>query len=141
MKDQSGTRIWVAAILAAIIASAGCSSGDGDGSTGPTPPQPGTLTVNISTTGGGGAAFLLTVVGDSIENARTARNAHTLFSNTSGRTLKAAVIGSAGDGDGILRFDVPDVNRAGQYNVTLNEVAGSDNALQSTSDYTLTLTP
>lgn len=142
MQDRHGYGSPFAAtvIAMAVVWSTACGGSDGD-STGPASPQPGALTVSVATAGSGGAAFLVTVTGDSITNPRAADNNHELHSNVSGRTLKAAVIGSVADGDDLLRFNVPDVNRASSYGVTLNQVAGDDNALQSTSDYTLTVNP
>jgi len=130
---------WVRAIAiaSATFLAGACESG-GDGPSGPS--GPGQLTVSVSTTGAGGAAFLLTVTGAGITNPVAANSGHLLYSNISGNTLRVAVIGSHTSG-ALLRFRVPDLAQASTYNATLNEVAGSDNNLQSTGNYTVTIPP
>jgi hypothetical protein len=63
-----------------------------------------------------------------------------LYTLASGDTLRAAVIGTVSSGD-LLRFSVPDVNQASGYHVTLEEVAGTDNQLLSTGNFTATINP
>lgn len=121
------------AIIAAAFVAGSCGGDDG---TGPAPPLPGPLTVTVSSTTGPGAAFLLTVSGEGISDPRAAAPGHQLYTNLSGDTLTVAVIGSIAAG-GLMRFDVPDVNRAGSYRVSLQEVAGSDNSLLPVSAFSL----
>lgn len=135
MRRRDGAApVAAALVVLALVGPQAC----GKDSTGPEA-QRGQLTVEVQTSGSGGAAFLVTVTGDSIANPVAANASHRIDSFVSGRTMKAAVIGSVSSGP-LLRFTVPDVNRSSQYSVTLNQVAGSDNALQATATYTLTIT-
>lgn len=127
-----------AAAILCVAATAWACGGDGGGPTA-SAPKPGQLTVNLATAGSGAAAFLVRVTGDSITNPTAAKSGDKLYSSIQGNTLRAAVIGSAAN-RALLRFHVPDVNAADAYGVTLEQVAGSDNQLQSTGDYTLTIT-
>jgi hypothetical protein len=134
MRIQRTTRSALAiAAVAAIVASA-CSDG---GSTGPTE-QPGQLTVSVSSSGAGGAAFLVTVTGTGITNATAASAGHQVYSVLAGNTLTAAIVlqNTLSNGD-ILVFSVPDVNAASSYDVDLVQVAGADNALLATGGFTL----
>ena len=134
MKTKRATRVLALAIVFLAFYTAAC----GD-STGPSE-RPGQLTVSVSTAGNGGAAFLITVTGNSITNPVAANSNHEVFALVSGTTLTAAVITPAAVTSGaLLKFSVPDVNVASSYGVTLVEVAGTDNALQSASSYTLTI--
>jgi hypothetical protein len=63
---------------------------------------------------------------------------HRLYTAASGDTLRAAVIAQVSSGE-LLRFSVPDVNQASSYNVVLQEVAGSDNALLSTGSFSVSI--
>lgn len=125
--------IWSLTIIAAAFLAGSCG---GDEGTGPAPPLPGPLTVTVSSTAGPGAAFLLTVTGEGISDPQAVDPAFQLYTNLSGDTLKAAVIGSIAAGE-LLRFDVPDVNRAASYRVSLQEVAGNDNSLLPLSAFNL----
>lgn len=132
MTGKRGYSALTAALLIAAFLAGGCS-----GTTEPSGPQPGQLTVNVSTAGSG-AAFLLTLTGSGITNPVAANSGHSLYTFASGNTLKAIVVGSLSSG-ALMKFSVPDVNQSGSYSVTLDEVAGSDNALQNSSSYSVTI--
>lgn len=132
MNDRRAIWIWSLTIISAALLTSSC----GDDGTGPPPPLPGQLTVTVSSTAGPGAAFLFRVSGEGITGPQAINSGHRLFTNLSGDTLTVAVIGSIADGE-LLRFDVPDVNRAASYKVTLQEVAGSDNSLLPLSAFSL----
>jgi hypothetical protein len=134
MKRKRVFWVWATAIACAAFLAGACETGDGPSE----PSGPGQLRVNVSTTGNAGAAFLLTVTGAGITNPVAVNTGHLLYEYISGNTLKVAIIGSHTSG-ALLRFSVPDVAQASSYNATLNEVAGSDNNLQSTSAYTVTI--
>jgi hypothetical protein len=120
------------ALAAAAWAAAACKDSTGPGTV------RGQLAVELSSTGPTGAAFLVTITGDSIANPVAAQSGHKIYPYISGRTAKVAVVGSLSSGT-LLRFTVPDVNRADAYRATLAEVAGSDNALLPTSAFTVTV--
>ncbi len=135
MTSKRGYSALAATLLIAAFLAGGCTSSDGMG---PSDPQPGELTVNLSTTGGGGSAFLLTITGSGITNPVAAGAGHRVYSFASGNSLNVALVGDISAG-ALLKFSVPDVNQAASYNVTLNDVAASDNTLQNTSDYSVTI--
>jgi hypothetical protein len=135
MRTNRGYWAAAAAIAFATLLAGACSS-DSGGPTGPS--GPGQLTVNLSTTGSG-AAFLVQLTGSGITNPTAASSGDLFYSFASGNTVKIAVIGSHSSG-ALFRFSVPDVSQVSSYGVTLLEVAGSNNALQSTSGFTLSVT-
>jgi hypothetical protein len=130
------TPVLALAVATALLA-LGC--GGGEDGTGPAAPQPGQLTVNVTTSGAAGAAFLLTVRGPGITSPTPGASGQKLYTFASGDTLRAAVIGTVTAG-ALLKFSVPDVNQASSYRATLNEVAGTDNALLATSSFSVTVT-
>jgi hypothetical protein len=135
IKRKRLTRAWALTIAGAALLAGGCGGDDG---TGPPKPQPGQLTVNVSATGSPGAAFLLTVRGTNITDPVAANSGHKLYTFASGDTLKAAVIGTVSSG-ALLKFSVPDVNQASGYRVSLNQVAGTDNALIPVASFGVTI--
>jgi ketol-acid reductoisomerase len=137
MRTKRTSRNWPLALVCAALLAGGC--GD-DESTAPPAPQPGQLTVSVTTTGSAGAAFLLNVRGQGISSPVAVSSSFQLYTFASGDTLKVAVVGTVSSGD-LLRFSVPDVNQASSYHVTLEEVAGTDNQLLSTSNFTITINP
>lgn len=129
MRPRRNAALGILALAAALTWILACEDTTG--------PVAGELTVRIE--GPAAAAYLLTVTGDSIAEPVAANAGHRIDSHVSGRTMRAAVIGSVASGP-LLRFSVPDVNKSGDYTVTLNEVAAADNTLEPTSAYTLTIT-
>lgn len=122
-------------VVSASLLAGGCG---GDKVVGPKLAQPGQLTVNVSTSGSAGAAFKLTVTGEGISNPVNVGTSHQLYTFASSGTLEAAVIGAVSTGQ-LLKFSVPDLNLASSYTVTLNEVAGSDNALLSLGSFSVSV--
>ena len=125
---------WALSIVCATFLIGSCGGDDGSG---PPAPEPGQLTVSVSS-GSTGAAFNLTITGEDIANPVQAVGSHQIYTFASGDTLSAAVIGQVSSGD-LLRFSVPDVNQATSYRVTLVEVAGTDNALLANSSFTASI--
>jgi hypothetical protein len=125
---------WALSIVCATFLIGSCG---GDDSSGPPPPEPGQLTVSVSSSATG-AAFNLRITGEDIANPVQAVGSHEIYTFASGDTLNTAVIGQVSSGD-LLRFSVPDVNQAASYRVTLVEVAGTDNALLSNSSFTVSI--
>ncbi|NIN72667.1 MAG: hypothetical protein GTO46_12240 [Gemmatimonadetes bacterium] len=101
------------------------------------PSRSGPLTVHVSAAAGPGAAFKVMVIGEGISEPVVANAGDLLYSFASNDTLKVAVIGEYSSGP-LFRFSVPDRSLASSYTVVLLEVAGSDNALLTGADFTLT---
>ena len=103
----------------------------------PTGPQPGTLSLKLqSPNSGQDGAILFTLTGpDVVTNVRAVPGDtlwSTDFSSTSSKILLTGAIASGV----ILQFDVSDVNRAGEYLVTVDQVASSsDYSLRGTGGY------
>jgi hypothetical protein len=132
MNIKRVTRVLAAAFFGAALLTAACKE-----STGPSA-VPGQLTVSVSTSGSGGAAFLITVTGSGISNPAAVNASHQFYSIISGSTLTAAVITQSAVSSGnLFRFSVPDVNQAASYNVSVVEVAGTDNELLSPSAFSV----
>lgn len=128
MNGKRGLWAWPLVVTCAAALAISCG-GDGHEGTGPSGPDPGQLTVSISSTRNAGSAFLLTIRGEGISSPTAPSAGHRLFTYLSGDTLTAALIGEVSEG-ALLRFNVPDLNRASSYRVNLLQVAGADNALQ-----------
>jgi hypothetical protein len=133
MKLKRAHWIGAATIVGAALLVAACAS-ELNG-----PSNAGQLTVEMSTAGGGGAAFKVMLIGESITNPVAASAGDLVYSFASNDTVKLAVIGDHASGP-LVKFSVPNVDRVSSYRAVLLEVAGSDNALLSTSDFTLTAT-
>jgi hypothetical protein len=126
--------------LAAALGGAG-SCGDGTG------PVAGVLTVSLRTPNAGtdGAILLtvqspLTVLGPSVPTSVTAASGLRVFTLTPlAATNHFAVTGPLPNG-AILTIGVPDVSRAGQYSVTIQDVAANDYTLRALTGYSLTIT-
>jgi hypothetical protein len=127
------TRFGLALFLA--LAATACTGGDGGG-TPPTQPEPGVLTVNLTTPNPDDRALVVEVTGPSISAVTAANAAYVVHSRAPGASsVRVAVFGSLGSG-ALLRFQVPDVNQASAYSATVVEVADAANALRATAGYT-----
>ena len=116
----------IRATLMSLIAGALILGCGGDDPTGPPEPQPqpGELRVTlVSGTHVGGV--VLTVTGPSI-TAPTAANGNQLYHDLSDGTLHAVVTGAAISGE-IMRFTAPDVRQVADYQVSVQEAAGTSN--------------
>ena len=115
--------------------------GCGDGG-GPIAPIPGTLTVSLTTPNADDRAIHLSIKGaaaaDSVSNVQVATASLTVFSrDLDGNEAEAAVFGDLASG-ALVRFSVPDVNRASSYNATIVDVADASNEVRSSlSGYSL----
>jgi hypothetical protein len=127
---------WVWGVLALMLCAALLPSGCKDSTS---PGGPGQLTVSLTSDAGSGAAFLLTVSGHDVTDPAAATAGHLIYSLLSEDTARIAVIGELRSGP-LLKFTVPDVTRAHDYSVRLEEVAGADNRILPTSDFSLSVT-
>lgn len=134
-----------AAALALLLATGACSDDSGSGGPGGTEPEPtpGTLFVRLVTPGVEGAVQFefdspdvpsLTVAGIGFQ-------LYQLPVPGDPGAIRAVVVGNVLTGP-LVRFAVPDVNRADLYRATLVEVADPQNRLRgSLAGYSLTVGP
>jgi hypothetical protein len=87
---------------------------------------------------GADGAVLLLVTGPSALTSVTAATGLRVFSQALATTNHFAVTGPLPNG-AILTIGVPDVSRAGDYKVTLQDVAANDYTLRSLIGYSLTV--
>ena len=111
----------------------------------PPPPPPGTagaLTVSLATPNTDDGALLLEVKGPSIRGVTTKSAALQVYADTmSTTTVRTVVAGNLSSG-GLFTFQVPDVNAAGSYTVTIVDIADRQNRLRSGANgYVLTIAP
>jgi hypothetical protein len=139
------SRIRVALTAAALAFSAACSA-DG-GPMEPPPPaespalEPGVLTLRLATPHADDGALLLTLVGPGpiTEVAAAAGSAYVVHSRAVDGVTRIAVFGAVAAGD-LVRFTVPDVNRAASYSAALLELSDRASALRASTDgYALTV--
>jgi hypothetical protein len=135
MRIKRASTIGAALAVSAAFLAGACSSSDG-----PTGPSgPGQLTVNVSTTGDAGAAFLITITGNGITNPVVASGGDVIYSFPSGNTVKVALIGEHSSG-ALFKFSVPNIANVGNYGRILHEVAGTDNELLPNGNFVVTIT-
>jgi hypothetical protein len=102
-------------------------------------PRPGTLLVDLTTPHSDDAALLLHLTGPSIAPASIAAAGTELVFVRSAASggVNVAVFGTFGAGP-LLRVQVPDVNRAREYEVSVIEAADIDNEVRaSVLDYSV----
>lgn len=122
------------ALVAAALAVAGSACDEG-----PTEvPVPGALVVALTTPNADDGAILFSITGGPVGTPAAAAPSHHVFYRTiDASTTKVAVVGNLAPG-AILRLDVPDVRRAGDYQVSLTEVSDRGSALrESLEGYSL----
>lgn len=123
-------RLGRRAALAVVLVLLACSSG-------PTGPQPGTLSVKLqSPNSGADGAILFTLSGPTpLSNVQAAPSDTLWTTDFSTNTSHVLLTGTIASGV-ILKFDVPDVNQYAQYLVTVNQAAsGSDYSLRPLTNY------
>lgn len=122
-------RLVTAAALLGAAASTGCADrivGPGQ----PPPPEPGKLSVQLTTPNTGDAAILLQLTGPTtVTEVQGARSVYVLHHRESSRGITVAVFGALESGS-LLTFSVPDRRRVAEYVVTVQEVADDANALR-----------
>ena len=134
--------LFRAAAVLAALALAACG-GDGGGK--PTPvdpdPVPGQLTATLATPSADDRALMLTITGPEAVTGVTAAGAgYAVFARPAdATTVRVAVFGNIAAG-ALVRFSVPDVNRAAAYSVSVVEAADPANALRaSLAGYAVTV--
>lgn len=124
-------RIATGAAALGLLALAACQDG-------PTRPEPGVLTVSLAATTDDRAIIVSVQGPEEMGQVEAASPAYVVHSRGSGTAFRAAVFGKLGAGP-LLRFAVPDVNRAGSYTATVVEMADASNRLREGAAPTLTV--
>lgn len=128
------------AALACALAACGSDRGGGGGVVDPPTPVPGVLTVTFTTPGGGDRAALLSITApEAMTLLEGAAPGYLVHQRTTGTTTRVAVFGPLTGGP-LLLLHVPDVNKAAQFTVTLQEVADGSNALRQGTGYSVAIT-
>ena len=122
------------ATLAGATLLAGCGGDKGGaGITQPPAAVPGVLTLSLTTPHADDRAMMLSISGPGpITEITSSGTSYVLHSRASGTGFRVAVFGSLTSG-ALLRFSVPDVNKASSYQAAVLEVSDAANALRSTT--------
>jgi hypothetical protein len=116
------------------------SCGDGGGTSGPVPPVPGALAVELTSPGTDDGALLVEISGPATlaETAVQPGDAQlVIFSRAASGRTRVLVAGNITAG-AIIRFNVPDVAKAASWSATVVEVSDRANAVRaSTAGYSL----
>lgn len=113
-------RIRIPGILALV--GLGVSSCGGDGGTGNNP-TPGNLTVMLVTAPAAPGAVMFTVSGGQITGV-TASGGYTKYETTLSQSSRRIMLTGNIVAGALVTIAVPDINKVGQYGVTINQVAG-----------------
>lgn len=126
-------------VLCCVVLLAAC---DGKKSPNPVTPEPvpGELTLSLSTPHADDRALLLTLTGPGpITGVQASGSGYTVHARAAESSVRLAVFGRVTNGP-VVRFHVPDVEKASLYVATLQEAADPQNALRSsTAGYALTV--
>lgn len=116
--------VSAAALLLAAALVSGCDAGE------PATPQPGELTLTLSTPNPADGALLVAITGPgAVASVRSAVADGVVQSRTAGTTTTVAVFGTLAAGP-LLRISVPDVRQAQRYAATVREAADAENHLR-----------
>jgi len=133
---MNGRRLVLAFATAALAA-----CGDAGAPLAPAAPEPGVLTVMLTTPFPDDRAVLISVEGPEEPGAVTdAGSGYSVHARTGETSFRAAVFGRISSGR-LVSFAVPDVNRASAYTATIQEVVDpSSDVRASLAGYSLTVT-
>ena len=135
------TRIPVGIVLCALLSTSVSCGDDGNGSTGPPDPVPGTFALTLGTVHLDDGALVLRLQGADISQVELAAPSLYLRFLEDQTGVTAVFVGDIVSGD-LLTFHVPDVNRPDSYSGTVLEAADRSNAVRaSLAEYTLTVAP
>lgn len=121
-RDRRGA---VMALCAATWFGAACS--DASDATGPVVETPGALTVQWVTPHNVEGAVRLRIAGPGITGIVGVQDDVVVFTRTEGKRHNVAILGRTETG-GLVRFQVPDIQRADLYTVSLIEVAAPESS-------------
>lgn len=123
-------KLGLAGLCAALVACGGSPTGAND----PTPGAPGWLSVELTTPNTDDGAVQLRISGPAIDSVKAA-SPYNGFGQASGSSADLVLAGTIQTGT-VAHFRVGDVNRAGQYSVTVTAAAQRGSyALRSTNGY------
>ncbi|HEV2150495.1 MAG TPA: hypothetical protein VGR37_24055 [Longimicrobiaceae bacterium] len=130
----------IALVLACLAGAALTACGDA-GTLAPRDPEPGTLTVMLTTPAADDRAVLISVSGPDEAGAVTdAGGGYSVYARPGGTALRVAVFGKISSGK-LVTLSVPDVNRASAYRATIQEVVDpSSNVRPSLAGYSAAIT-
>lgn len=118
------TRLYTTLLVAAGLGLTACGGGGGDGGNGP---QAGSLDVNLTTAATGPGAILFTISGGEVTSVSAVGGYHLYETAINSTTRKVLVTGDIVAGP-VVTIAVPDVNKAGNYSVSVNQVAARGSA-------------
>jgi hypothetical protein len=129
-----------ALVLAGLFAVGLSACGDAGSALGPQAPEPGVLTVSLTTPFPDDRAVLISVSGpDEVGAVTDAGSGYAVHARGGGTTFRAAVFGGITSGK-LVRFAVPDVSRASAYRAVVQEVVDpSSNVRGSVAGYVLSV--
>ena len=106
----------------------------------PPEPEPGVLSVRLTTPNADDAALIVRITGPTAMTSVVAGNpAHEIYSRAEAKAFNAALFGDLAGGV-LLRFHVPDIAKVAEYSATVVEVADQANALrESLAGYVVTV--
>jgi hypothetical protein len=127
--------------LACLASAALAACGDAGGTLAPSAPEPGTLTVVLTTPAADDRAVLVSVTGPEGAGAVADAGAgYTVHARGGGTAFRAAVFGRISSGR-LVTFSVPDVSRAADYRAVVHEVVDpSSNVRPSLDGYSAAVT-
>jgi hypothetical protein len=117
------TRILLGALALVGLGLSGCGGDGGNGHN----PTPGNLTVALTAQSSAPGAVLFTVSGGAISGVTVSGGYHVYQTSLSGTSRRVLVTGNITAG-ALVTIAVPDINKASQYNATVNQVAARSTA-------------
>lgn len=129
----------VSSLVAAVVILSSCGS-DSKGTTDPPLPDPGELTVQLTTPNTDDGAIMLSISGlQDTTDIEASTDSYVIYSRQNGSTATVAVFGEIASGS-LVHFAVPDLAAASTYHVTLRDAADRSGVLRSVkSGYAISL--
>lgn len=131
--------VHVSSLVAVFMILSSCG-GESKGTTEPPLPDPGELTVQLTTPNADDGAIMLSISGlQNTTEIKASSGSYVSYSRQDGSTATVAVFGEIASGS-LVHFAVPDLAAAATYHVTLREVADRSGAIRSLKNgYTISL--
>jgi hypothetical protein len=137
---MNGPRVLL--IAAALATAVSCDHSPVVVSLPPPPPEPGVLTLRLTTPKSDDGAIVLDVRGPDVTQVQLADGTMFLLTESvNGVTQRLVAVGDLQSG-ALVTFHVPDIHAISAYSATAVEVASRDNAIRSSLEgYTLAVVP